>query len=211
MSWKLDDDETFHSTRKPKGRGDATQANKGSVKRRLKDARGHKKKAWRKPRGRRFTRAAAIVAALCALVFAASASAGATRATALEAKLPTRDVNVYCVDTGNIGLFGHADFERREVFLQQRLCNVLLHQRSSYLWPLAVLVLYHEWWHVAFQEENEKATDCGALTILRYVLRTSWHLSRRQAQSVYDVAFAAAIYPPLPCKRTKHDPLLVTS
>lgn len=128
-----------------------------------------------------------LVVLVLALAVVPAAHAG------LEEKLPTA-VPVHCVNTGYIGFFGRADFEHREIYIQNRLCRVLLHDRSSYLWPLAVEVLYHEWWHVAFQEENEHFTDCGSLVILRYMLRTRWGMTVKQAQGVYLDARAAAPY-----------------
>lgn len=53
-------------------------------------------------------------------------------------------------------------------------------------WAMAVYTLYHEFWHAAMEEENEKQTDVGSLTIMRDMMRRYWGLSEKEAQKQYE-------------------------
>jgi hypothetical protein len=113
----------------------------------------------------------------------------------LEAKLPTQ-VKVFC--TQNTG-YSFAVLADHEVYLDLNTCSALLRRPSAVSFATAADTLYHEWWHVAFQETNEKFTECGAYAVLRYVLRRYWGLTKRAAQKAYEQAWGWSPYAPLPC------------
>ena len=123
------------------------------------------------------------------------------RSPELEAKLPT-PVPVYCTQNTSAS---YALIPEREIYLDSPTCQSLLHDKPSvdghggYSWAQNAHTLYHEWWHVAFQEYNEKQTECGAYAVYRYMLVTRWGFSASQAQAFYSATWVFSPYAPLPC------------
>jgi hypothetical protein len=118
------------------------------------------------------------------LAIAALIVAPAFRSRELEAKLPT-PVTVICNETKAAG--GYAVLSTRTVYLDAKVCSTLLRHKpglwafstSRMPWAMAAQILYHEWWHVAFQTTDEANTDCGTRAIYRNVLRRFWGLRSR--------------------------------
>lgn len=150
----------------------------------------------------------AALAVVAALTFASSATAitypNSVLAPSLEAKLPTR-VTVYCTANTN---YDFAVLWAREIYLDVNVCAELAGRPSQYSFGRALHILMHEWWHVAFQEVDEKRTECGAYAIDRWAMRHFWHLTAAQAQQQYEYASGWSPYAPLPCAPNAHDPLL---
>jgi hypothetical protein len=145
---------------------------------------------------------AAVVVLALAPVAQGQTSAG-VRTAELEAMLPTA-VPVYCTDSD--GSYAFADFPAGGIHLAGWVCELLLHgqpgdvyERLQMPWAIAVHTLYHEWWHVAFHEHDEKLTDCGAWSIFPYVLQRYWHLTAQEAQELFEVYGYRSAYAPLPC------------
>lgn len=106
---------------------------------------------------------------------------GAVESPLLEAKLPTA-VRVFCTRNTN---WSFALLQEREIYLDLNTCAALQNQPSQYSFGLAAYTLFHEWWHIAFQETDEQNTDLGALTVMRYLLRTYWGMTPAQAEANY--------------------------
>lgn len=152
-------------------------------------------------------RLALVAAVAAALTTAGPAAAidypGAVRNPFLEAHLPT-PVKVFCTQNTN---WSFAMLQDREIYLDINTCAALQGQPSQYAFERAAEVLYHEWWHVAFQETNEDHTEEGCYAILRYALRTYWGLTPAQAQADYAEAVQYSPYHPH-FTETTVDPLL---
>ncbi len=153
--------------------------------------------------------------AIAALIFYAALAIGssnanatnypnAVREPAIEARLPNA-VTVFC--TANTGM-DFAYLYEREIYLDRYTCAALTGQPSPYSIGLAVHTLYHEWWHVAFQELNEKNADTGSYAVMRYMLRTYWGYSARVAQEIYAASWGYAHYQPMAGPDNTPDPLL---
>jgi hypothetical protein len=156
-----------------------------------------------------------IIAAIAALVWPATLAAHARAAVTgesifLEGKLPT-PVQVFCTD--NTGM-NYADLQGRAVYLGAETCGSLQNAEPSvegngfYSWAMYAQVLYHEWWHVALQETDEKLTDTGSLVMYRYMLRTYWGFTPKKAQAFYDSVVGHTNYAPLPYTGTTVDPVV---
>ena len=128
---------------------------------------------------------------------------GAVAAPSLEARLPT-PVPVYCTQSTS---HSYAMLQEPGIYLGHDVCVRLLGQESPLAMSRAAEVLYHEWWHVAFQETDERATECGTYSMLRYALRHFWGMSRARAQELYVEAFQWSPYAPLPCRPDVTDPV----
>jgi hypothetical protein len=137
--------------------------------------------------------AAAFLAAL--MVGHHNANAALYRSHALEAKLPTA-VTVFCTDNTNLS---YAMIWQREIYLDSNTCAALTGAESHISVERAAHTLYHEWWHVAFRETNEKFTECGTYATFRYMLRTFWGRSARDAERLYRFTTTWSPYSPLGC------------
>lgn len=141
---------------------------------------------------------AVFIAAL--LIGHQNARAADVRTPALEAKLPT-PVPVFCTTNTSAS---YALIVEREIYLDAPTCQSLLHGTPStdghggYSWAQNVHTLYHEWWHVQFQERNEQRTECGTYATYRYMLRTFWGIGGQQAEAMYR-ATLFSFYAPLGC------------
>ena len=127
----------------------------------------------------------------------------------LSTKLPT-PATVTCTQNTNESYAVIAD---KAIFLSRDECAVLsrppsLNGDGWISWASAAQVLYHEWWHVATGETDEKKTDIGSLVVYRYMLRTYWGMSAALAQRYYMQAVGTTHYGPLAYRATKTDPLL---
>jgi hypothetical protein len=126
-----------------------------------------------------------------------------TTSSRLETKLPSR-VTVECGHPTD-----HANLLTRTIALRSDTCRTLLRYKprlfayspSPLPWSTAAHILYHEWWHVQHQTTDEFATDCGAFSIYRQMLRRVWHVSKKRAQALYMEVWRSDFhYSPLPCK-----------
>jgi hypothetical protein len=142
-----------------------------------------------------------VLAILTFLVVSQAAQAASFRSPELEAKLPTA-VPVFCTDNSSAS---YALIAEREIYLDAPTCQGLLHGKPSavgnggYSWAQNAHTLLHEWWHVQFQERNEKRTECGAYATYRYWLTTYWGLNGRTAQQFYSATAVFSPYAPLGC------------
>jgi hypothetical protein len=142
---------------------------------------------------------AVFVAAL--LVGHQNAHAATFRSAELEAKLPTA-VPVFCTDNTSAS---YALIAEREIYLDAPTCQSLLHDKpgtdghGGYSWAQNAHTLLHEWWHVQFQEHNEKRTECGAYAVYRYWLGAYWGLSVKTSQAMYRATTVFSFYAPLGC------------
>lgn len=151
---------------------------------------------------------ALLVACLGAMVWLSCAKANiypGVESPQLEAKLPTA-VSVFCTSNTSYSFALIAD---QQIYLGADECATLTGSPSNMAFFRAAEVLYHEWWHVAFRETNEKQTECGAYSMLRYALRHYWHMTRKQAQEQYRDAWQWSPYAPLPCAPDTVDPVQV--
>src|SRR6266508_3270928 len=156
-----------------------------------------------------------LVFVLAALVLTSSADAATFRSPALEAKLPL-PYEVYVTDDTTAS---HVNIGVPRIYLSAWAGRMLLsgnqytEDPTQLPWALAIYTLYHEFWHLAFSEHNEQNADLGALAIMRYMMRTRWGLSERDAQRNYEIiagtaGVARSPYHP-PYVPTAIDPLYV--
>jgi len=143
---------------------------------------------------------------------------GRVESPALEAKLPL-DMPVYTWSYDNS--CAYAGDRKQGITLAGWAADLLLHgkpgdidPRMQLSWATAARVLYHEFWHVAFNEHDEQNADLGSVVMLRWSLRTYWSMSAAQAQAQYEmvvgpigVAAPVGTYRPM-YTATAVDPLL---
>lgn len=119
----------------------------------------------------------------------------------VAAKLPMQE-NVYCAsDTADwqalvahYGLPANANgltvFSDWTIHLRPDVC-VLLRAPFAISSALAYAALFHEFTHAALRTRVESQADCVSLFMYRYWLRRSFGASVSDAQTAYDVAWAA--------------------
>jgi len=121
----------------------------------------------------------------------------ATRVPQLESKLPQMGnetgrapFEVYATANTNASF---VQIPINRIFLAKPVCEMLLYGspkselNNEFPWAFSIHTLYHEWWHLAFSEYDEKNTDLGALSVMREMMVKYWGLTPQEAQKNYEL------------------------